>query len=239
VTADDRRGRRALGLDGTRGGWVAVLLVDGAVADIAVGDRVDALRARAGHDVPTAVDIPIGLVDAPRRDADVAARAALPGAASSVFSAPCRAVVDAYRAGGITDFDAANALSRMTCGMGLSRQTWGIVDKVAEVDALVAAGAPLHEVHPELSFRLLVGRRLAAKRTWNGLRVRLAALEARGVVLPPAFDGGHRVAVDDVVDAAMVAWTADGVHRRPGLRSHPAVVRQFDHGRPIAIWTRP
>lgn len=232
-------GARALGVDGTRHGWVAVVLGDDTLEDVVCVPDLASLLGRVG-DIPTAIDIPIGLLDAPRRAADVAARSLLGRAASSVFAAPCRAVVDAYRAGDLADHAGATALSRRVTGQGLSRQTWNLVPKIAEVDALVERGATLCEVHPELAFRVLAGHPLAGKRTWNGLMARLELLRGVGITLPTRVDGcGGGVAPDDVVDAAIVAWTAAGLHRPAGLDSHPAVPREFDRGRPIAIWTRP
>ncbi len=228
----------AVGVDGARGGWVAVVLRDGRVADVQATGDLASITGRFGS-APTAVDIPIGLSDEPRRAADVAARALLAGSASSVFPAPCRSVVDAYRAGALRDHEAASALSRRVTGAGLSRQSWALVPRIVEADALVAGGATLHEVHPELAFALLAGRRLARKRSWNGVMARLAILRGVGVELPAAVRGGDRLPPDDVIDAAIVAWTAAGLHHPAGLRSHPAEPRQYDRGRPIAIWTRP
>lgn len=228
----------AVGVDGTRGGWVAVVLVDDRVADVwrvadlaTVVDRVGA--------VPLGVDIPIGLLDRPRRAADVAARAHLPHTASSVFPAPCRSVVDAYRAGVVEDHDAANALSRRVTGAGMPRQVWNLLDRVAEADALAERGIELHEVHPELAFHLRATRPLAGKRTWNGVMARLAILRALGLELPDHVEDGDLVSADDVLDAAIVAWTAAGLHHPAGLYGHPDPPQEWDRSRPIVIWTRP
>lgn len=228
----------AVGVDGTRGGWLMVVVDDSGVVDAARVGTLAAAVGRVGGDVAIAVDIPIGLVDAPRRDADVAARTLLTGAASSVFPAPCRSVVDAYRARTVTDHASANALSRQVVGAGLSAQTWNILDKVAEADDLIAAGADLHEVHPELCFRLLAGRPLSHKRSWNGVMERLALLRAAGLDPPAHVEGGARVPPDDVLDAAIAAWTAAGLHRPDVMRGHPDPPTQWDRGRPIVIWTR-
>lgn len=230
--------RRALGVDGTRDGWIAVVIDDDAVTEVVCVTDLAALLDRVGG-VPTGIDIPIGLLDTPRRAADVAARSRLGRASSSVFAAPCRAVVDAFRAGDLTDHAAATALSRRVTGMGISRQAWNIVPKIAEVDALVDRGVTPHEVHPELAFRVRAGRPLAGKRTWNGLMARLDLLRGLGIILPTRIDGcGDRAAPDDVVDAAIVAWTVAGLHGSAGLDSHPPVPQEFDRGRPVAIWTR-
>lgn len=227
----------AIGLDGTRGGWIAVVLDD---IGVSVVTRVPDIASvtRRYPDVPVAVDIPVGLIDEARREADVAARSQLSRTASSVFTAPPRSVVDAYRAGALCDHAAANALSRQVTGAGLSRQTWAILPKIAEADAQVERGITLYEVHPELSFRLLAGQPLAGKRSWNGVMARLALLRSVGVELPQAIDGADRVPPDDVFDTAVAAWTAAGVHHAAGLRPHPTHTRQRDRGRSIAIWTR-
>jgi predicted RNase H-like nuclease len=228
----------AVGVDGTRGGWVAAVVGEGRLVDVSrVATLAEVVERAAG--APVAVDIPIGLVDAPRRDADVAARALLPGAASSVFPAPCRSVVDAYRGGSVSNHAAASAMSRQVVGAGMSAQTWHILDKITEADDLIAAGADLHEVHPELCFRLRAGRPLAPKRSWNGVMARLSLLREVGLDLPDVVDGGDSLPPDDVLDAAIAAWTAAGAHLRGGLRSHPDPPTQWDRGRPIVIWTRP
>lgn len=229
---------RAIGVDGARHGWVAVELVGGRFADARLVAHLDAVVAWARR-APIGVDIPIGMVDAPRRTADVAARRQLTGSRSSVFPAPCRAVVDGYRAGAVTTHAQASDLSRRVTGAGLSRQSWNLLHKIAEADAAVERGAELHEVHPELSFRLRAGRPLASKRTWTGLRERLDLLREEGVSVPARFDGAERVAPDDVADAAIVAWTVAGLDGHGGLRSHPQPPTQWDRGRPVVIWTRP
>jgi len=64
-------------------------------------------------------------------------------------------------------------------------------------------------------------------------------LRALGVELPDHVEGGDRLPPDDVLDAAIVAWTAAGLHHPAGLRCHPDPPQEWDRGRPIAIWTRP
>lgn len=230
--------QRAVGIDGTRGGWVVVVVDDDRIADVWRVTRLATVVERVGA-VPIGIDIPVGLLDRPRRTADVAARAQLAHTASSVFPAPCRSVVDAYRSGTVTQHGAATALSRHVTGVGLSRQTWNLVDKIAEADALVEGGVGLWEVHPELAFHLRAGRTLAGKRSWNGVMARLAILRGLGVLLPDRVEGGDRLQPDDVVDAAIVAWTVAGLHHAAGLRSHPEPPVESDRGRPVAIWTRP
>ena len=83
------------------------------------------------------------------------------------------------------------------------------------------AGAPLHD----------------SKSTWAGAVRRRQLLAARGIDLDGDLGlAGLRVGVDDVLDAAAVAWTArriaDGCARRL-----PAEPERFSDGVDCAIWT--
>lgn len=53
----------------------------------------------------------------------------------------------------------------------------------------------------------------ASKKTWNGMRARLDVLEARGIVIPANLPGAGKAPVDDLLDAAAAAWTADRIRR--------------------------
>ncbi len=57
----------------------------------------------------------------------------------------------------------------------------------------------------------MTGRPMAhAKRTWNGMHERRAALATKGIRIPEALEGqAGLVAIDDVLDAAAAAWSAD------------------------------
>jgi predicted RNase H-like nuclease len=230
--------RTALGFDGCPAGWVAVTLEAGTVRRVEVVAHLrDRLPVGTASADALAVDMPVGLVDTDR-DADRAARHALPGRASSVFSAPPRSVVDGWRTGEVRTHAEAVAAARRVTGKGVSQQAWRLVPKIAEADDLVAAGVPLLEVHPEVAFAVLAGHPLPRKRSWAGLSVRRALLAAVGVVLPDRFVDDDRAAPDDVVDAAICAWVADGAATGAPLRPLPAVTGQRAHGRPIAIHAR-
>jgi predicted RNase H-like nuclease len=229
--------RRVVGLDGCPTGWVAVLLEDGILADVrVVASIADALTVHAPS--IAGIDMPVGLVDA-IRETDVAARALLPGRASSVFSTAPRSVVDGHRDGSISSHAQASERCRAVTGQGLSQQAWRLVPKMAEVDELAASGAPLFEVHPELAFATIAGAPLPRKRSWPGIALRRALLEELGVILPDRFSGDVAAAPDDVVDAAVCAWVADGLAGAGGeLMRVPAVTSQRAFGRPIAITAR-
>jgi len=234
--AEHHRGRVALGLDGCPTGWVAVALVAGRVVDVRVVARIaDALALH--EPLTVAIDMPVGLVDGPR-ESDAAARALLPGRASSVFSTAPRAVVEGWVTGELTTHAEATARSVAVTGSGLSQQAWRLVPKMAEVEALALQGTVLTEVHPELAFAVASGAPLPRKRSWPGLMLRREILQDLGVELPARFDGDIAAAPDDVVDAAVCAWVADGIVSGAEMRSVPERTQQVAHGRPIVITVR-
>ncbi|MCW2615889.1 MAG: hypothetical protein JWN08_2883 [Frankiales bacterium] len=191
---------RVLGVDGCPGGWVGALVVGDRVS-WHTGDFASLLALDA--DV-VAVDVPIGLPDgAERRRADVEARALLGAQRSSVFFVPPRVVLDAA-----TQAE-ATLLSRGAGSVGVSIQTFYVLDKVAEVDALLRAAPDprVVEVHPECSLRRLGGVALPPKRTVAGRDARLDLLRTwlPGLALPAPLPG--RARPDDCLDAVACAWT--------------------------------
>jgi predicted RNase H-like nuclease len=159
--------------------------------------------------------MPIGLIDAGLRRADLAARAFLGARRASVFHPPVRAVLEH---GDFDDYAAANALNRERDGRGLSRQSFGLLRKIAEVEAWRHdCGVAVHEVHPEVAFQVLAGKPLkAGKKTWTGAGERRALLAKAGLHPPEDIDLGA-AGVDDVLDACILAWSATriatGEHR--------------------------
>ena len=185
-----------LGVDGAPGGWVGAL-VDG--TDVSFLLLPDAAAALAVPAAVVAVDMPIGLPERGRRACDLAAKRLLGRAHPRVFLTPPRGVLDA------PDYaEAGRRHRRLADGLGLSVQTWHLVRKIREVDA-VADDPRLVEVHPELSFALLAGQVLPPKRGSEGRARRVDALRQW---LP---DLGSRVTVPrgtDALDALAAAWSA-------------------------------
>lgn len=207
MNADDDEAWVA-GVDGCRGGWLALWLqAAGGRAAAAVPARrwveLDLAAARL-----VAVDMPVGLAEAGPRACDKAARALLPaGRKSSVFPPPRRYML------ACGSWPAANAEGRRRENVGLGRQSWNITNKIAELDAALAPAdqAWLREAHPELVFHHLNGwRPLPRKRGAEGRRRRLALLAAAGARglarLLQGRPGGVRP--DDVLDAAACALAA-------------------------------
>ncbi|WP_370288503.1 heavy metal translocating P-type ATPase [Nocardioides sp.] len=230
-----------LGVDGCRSGWVGAVWTPGAPAvQVVRADDIDTLvrLARAQHDVRlVGIDIPIGLPDDSIRQADVLARRALPGKASSIFTTLTRA---AYAE---TDRASADAVNRRLTGQGVGAQAFAIAAKIREVDTWLReggaseAGIEMIEVHPEVTFAAISGAPIRApKRTPEGRALRIAALAAVGIEVPdPLVPAGERgVAPDDVVDACAVAWTA--ARRAAGeAECLPSPPERFSDGLPAAI----
>lgn len=221
-----------VGVDACRRGWVAVVLRDGAAPSGHLLATIGDITSAVPDAEVVGIDIPIGLSDARPRQADLAARAAVGPRRSSVFITPPRAALEA------PTHAVATAISVRLSGSGVSQQAFGLRAKIFEVERwLPSAPCPVHEVHPELSFTLMCGHPATApKKAWHGMVERRAALAREGIDL----DGidprvGSLVGIDDLLDAAAVAWSA----RR--LRSGHAIVlpdppERDPSGRAMAIW---
>ena len=214
------------GADACRGGWCVVTLPVEGDATVEVVDRFTkvATRQAKGQLGAVGVDIPIGLSDGPPRQCDIEARALLGDRRSSVFPAPVRSVL------GARSFEQALSRSRSAGGVGLSKQSWNLVPKVGEVDRLLdpTRQGSIFECHPEAAFAAVHGVPMAhPKKGRPGRDERLATLRPHVpgidalVAKPPSG-----AAVDDVLDAAVVALTARAVlagkARRLGERRHDA-----------------
>jgi predicted RNase H-like nuclease len=194
-----------LGVDGWRGGWVGALL-DGRSVTLLDLRTVDAVLAVPDAEV-VAIDMPIGLSEDGSRPCDVAARQRLPGAASTVFPAPVRAVLRT------TTYDEARSTSLRASGRSLSVQTFGLVPAIRSLDD--ALGDPpdprVHEVHPELSFRAIDGRVTDRKSSSSGLAQRLRALEAVMDALDALAADRAGLPMVDALDACAAAWSAQRI----------------------------
>jgi predicted RNase H-like nuclease len=190
-----------LGVDAARGGWIAVALEDGSFVDAVLERRFPALLERFPEAGAVGVDVPIGLPAAgERRRADIEARRVVGPRRASVFFTPPRAALDA------PTYGQARVLVP-----GVSAQGWALRTAILDVDRV--RDPRVHEVHPEVSFAVLAGEPLAfAKRTWNGQRERVRLLASAGIELPDRLDAGL-VAADDVLDAAVAAWSAARIAR--------------------------
>ncbi len=223
------------GVDGCRGGWVA-LLVDTQKArlhrpEIRVCTGFGEVLALSENLTVLAVDIPIGLLEKPQRGGrlcDQEARRLLGRRASSVFSPPSRRVLQAENYSQVRR-------------QGLTCQAFGILPKIREVDRLMTPGlqAKVYEAHPELTFRALTGHPMRFnKKTAKGRRERLEVLKngpviwleefARRLAVTSNDFPRRQVAPDDLIDAAALAYTALCIARKEAfcLPLHPPLDRK-------------
>jgi predicted RNase H-like nuclease len=225
---------RVAGVDGCRGGWVA-FTVDLETRTTSVElVEIDALLRKRPPDLAyLAIDIPIGLLDGSRA-CDIAARKLLGWPRrNSVFSPPCRAAL------GAADHAAATAMNLRITGNGLSQQAWGIAPKIKQVDEAITPDCQqwAYEVHPEVCFWALAGNRpmVHRKKIKDGVDERL-------LLLRPVFVDIDRhiqhlpsgVAKDDMLDAAVAAWTALRISN--GEARRVCEPERDDRGLEVAIW---
>lgn len=231
------------GVDGCRAGWYAVLW-DTETNRFTGGVQADftGVLDFSGQAALVAVDIPIGLLDHALpggRTCDVYARKLLhPNRMSSVFSAPVRKTLEAET------YPEALALSRDSShyGRGLSKQCFGILPKIREVDALMSPGLQrrVREVHPELSFFALNGDfpLRHAKRTQEGRAERLDLLVRAGFAPLLAQALGTRLAgaePDDLLDACAACWSARRI-AEGGAAALPPEPHRDSRGLCMQIW---
>ncbi|MGO9021705.1 MAG: DUF429 domain-containing protein [Syntrophobacteraceae bacterium] len=214
--------RLICGVDGCRAGWIAVF------KDLDAGNvfwNVFSTFAQLASKTPApqiiAVDIPIGLPDRGPRDCDLEARKKLGRRGCSVFPAPIRDVLSAtsYNEGCQIRFDAEKKK--------VSRQAWGIVPKVREVDTLLRENpefrSRIREVHPEVSF-FYMNRHSPlpdSKKSAAGHAQRLNLLLSNfGTFVNSALQARKQpgCAKDDILDAFAALWTAERIVRGTASR---------------------
>lgn len=220
-----------LGLDVARGGWVGALLDPSGHGTpmLLTGASVSEVVEKAGDLAVVAVDIPIGLPDDARREADVQTRAFLPGKSSSVFTTPVREAVYAE------SYGQANAVNREKVGSGVSQQAFELRRRIKEVDAWVRQDLSflVAECHPEASFAMMAGEPVASKkRSAEGSKERRDILARHGIYVPTNAPTG--VGTDDMLDACAAAWTAHRV-KTGSARTFPDDPQTFSDGIPAAI----
>jgi predicted RNase H-like nuclease len=227
---------RDVGVDGCPGGWLAAWRTAPGEPEAKVFPTIEAVVfALAPRTL--AVDMPVGLAEKGDRLCDRAARAILGNRASSVFPAPPRPLVRA------ATWEEANQLSRTLEGKGISRQAFGLFEKVRALDDLLRRRPELRgvvwEVHPEVSFASLHGEPIPEKkRTREGKDVRVAALRRYfdGDAIARIRDGIPRADAgeDDILDALVCLWTAERISLGVAV-TLPALVPLDETGIPMRI----
>ncbi len=204
------------GVDGCKAGWLVVVISTTPAVSITrtfVAEDFAEVLEETADCAAVAVDMPIGIpeiVEKGGRQCDKEARARLKPHGSRVFPSPARAVLTAS-----TYEEAKLANQRNSEGMNsISKQTWAIVPKIADVDAAMTPELQQRviEIHPELCFWQLNEETPVSlkKSTMAGALVRMTLLAEVGLVSEtlnnvPTVPGAD---LDDVLDATVAAWTA-------------------------------
>lgn len=130
----------------------------------------------------------------------------------------------------------------------MSRQAFGILPKIREVDRLMSPTlqSQVYETHPELVWRTLTGAPMCHnKKTLLGHEERLHALSTLTTApfctlrqtfpcILKAFKRTH-VAPDDLLDAYALAWAASRIAQAQATRV-PVVPLVDSHGLRMEIW---
>ncbi len=190
-------------MDASRGGWVAVAVTHDETPAVSFHRTLAEVVAAYPEATCIGVDIPIGLPAAEPRPADRAAQAFVGARRSSVFLTPPRACLTAPNQG------EATRIGRELGFGGVSAQAFAMRHRVFDAAPVAATDERVHEVHPEVSFCELNGAPLPwAKKTWAGFWLRHRLLLAAGIEIPITARGAAASPADDVLDAAVAAWSA-------------------------------
>jgi predicted RNase H-like nuclease len=230
------------GVDGCRAGWL-VALVDARAQrfgqhHLRLCPHFDEVLHLCPAATVIAVDMPIGLLLESQpggRECDRQARRLLGRRASSVFTPPSRRLLHA------THYEQVRA-------HGLSRQAFGILPKIREIDQLLTPELQrtVYEAHPELAFTALTGTPMQHnKKTPAGRQERLQALVQAATPCWPAMHHVFtqalqmfprtQVAADDILDACALTWTAYRITTSQANRL-PALPPVDRRGLRMEIW---
>ena len=229
------------GVDGAPWGWAVVVMALNRITIQKVVALSDLFDDRSDLKI-VAIDVPIGLLESYEqggRACDRAARKLLGRhRGSSVFPAPVRSALTA------NSWHSACAISRASApqGKAISKQTFAILPKIREIDALLQnrmeLRAVVREVHPEVSFAELVGKPMINRKS------SIAGREERRKALTHVFpklrmieDAGRQqgLTVEDIMDATVACWSASRLAAGIG-RGLPETVSVDSTGLPMVIW---
>ena len=148
-----------LGVDGCKGGWLAVKLSLFGDWEVNLFRSFSQLWEKHAAAALILVDIPIGLRagtstkgsrERQERRCDKEARKLIGPRRSAVFRVPCRPAVYAE------SYDQAIAKNEKLTGTRIFKATWNIVGKIREVDEFLSSNPEarnsIREIHPELCF---------------------------------------------------------------------------------------
>jgi predicted RNase H-like nuclease len=232
--------KKVSGVDGCKGGWLAFHF-NGKYWSESLFRNINELYSESEFEL-ILIDIPIGLRETEpiERLCDLESRKILNKRKSSVFPTPSRLAIHSNR------YREASQENKKATGRGLSKQTYGIVPKIREVDAFIqskeydARRKRIREVHPEICFWGLNGCSEMNYKKKDALgkceRIQLLGPYIEGV--DEIFDKTRsrykkkQVADDDIIDALVCAATA---LFNNCLSTFPPVPERDSNGIPMEI----
>ncbi len=226
------------GVDGCKAGWFCTIHMDGDLSNNVFPDVQSLYVNCVSKGIRLIlIDIPIGLLDSgtEERICDQHARSRLKIRKSSIFPAPCR------RAAHTKNYSEACDINQSKTGRRLSRQSFAISSKIAEVDLFLMSHTynptkcRVREVHPEICFWGLNGEQemASAKKTKGGIDERLELLRTYWAIAKDFFEETRslfpkkQVADDDIVDSMVCCLTASHHDR---LRTFPPLPEVDESG---------
>jgi len=231
-----------IGVDGCPAGWITVQFNEDGYESSCLCKDVEELWEEYGETAEMIlIDVPIGLREnsnAKRPCDDAARRKLRPERHSSVFPVPVRAAIHEE------SYEDAKATQENRTDGSLGVQSWGIADKIAELDTFLRKTEPdavgtIHEAHPEVCFWALNGESSTeysktgqpAAAFWERIEI-LEAIDGSCVdaVRDAATDLDAKVGNDDVTDAFALALTASP--RTGPLHTLPDEGSEDDRGDP-------
>jgi len=232
-----------IGVDACKAGWFAVVLTEGTNWKVNIFPDISSLWNQYKDARLILIDIPIGLLDngSDERVCDKEARKLLGKRRSSVFAAPCRSAIHA------DTYEKASEINAQKTGRRLSKQVWGIIPKIREVDQLLLADmtarSRIREIHPELCFWALnSGKPMKYSKKKEKGKAFLERMKVLLSVYPYTKDivdstltkyPRKKVAKDDILDALVAAVTASKERQR--LSSIPKITDVDSKGLPMEM----
>ena len=211
--------KKILGIDGSKGGWIAVKQNVNHEDHTEIDFR-DNLIELLTPDIKLAIiDMPVGLDKNPQKGGrlvDKEARKILDKRKSSIFNAPCRVILNA------ANYAEANSLSKKN-GLGISKQSWNLVPKIKELDKVlrIKKRPKIYESHPEICFQFMNDKALKfSKKEAQGIQERKNILVKNGFskrFLDKYSKKNKKFLADDFLDACALSWTARRVINKKNL----------------------
>lgn len=228
-------GLTAIGIDGCKGRWLLVSLTHDGL-DVHLYDQIEEICEHYAAADAMLIDMPVGLPESPLEiRPESALRKKLKGRASTVFNVPCRQAVQE------TEYAAASSVNYEVLGKRLSRQSFGILPQIREIDNFLQMEPSwknrLMESHPEYCFALLNNGRpiVSNKRTPEGEAARIKLLmryfpttQALIIRFHDKYPGS-RSKTDDLLDALVLA-VIGAAGLRNGFHTLPDTVNEDSRG---------